>query len=204
MKRTQNIDLTAMRKAPKMFAFKPLAFAVTATTLVGCSDDTQESQVYRTVDDCVSGNPDQAQQCELAYKQAEAEAIKSGPKYSSLAACIEDFGEQNCNSYTSQNNQSFFMPFMTGYLISSLIGGNNYRSAPLYTSYSRRSPAYGKWTSTDGNLLGSANSNKVKVSSNDFKPKPTVRRTMSRGGFGSTIAAKSRFGGKSSRSSWGG
>jgi len=203
MKRTQSIDLGVMRKAPKLFAFKPLALAVTAGTLIGCSDDTQEAQVYKSVEDCISGNPGQTEQCEIAYQQAEQEAIKSGPKYNNLAACVQDFGAHNCQSYPVQNNQSIFMPLMAGYMFGSMMNGG-YRSAPLYTSYSRRSPAYGKWTSTDGNLFGSANSNKVRVNDKAFKPKPTVRRTMSRGGFGSTIAAKSSFGGRTSRSSWGG
>jgi uncharacterized protein YgiB involved in biofilm formation len=205
MKRTQSINLNVMRKAPKLFTFKPLAFAITAGTLAGCSDDSQESQVFRTIDDCVRGNPGQEEQCELAYKDAVNEAIRTGPKYSNMNACLEDFGLDNCTSYTDNNNQSFFMPFMAGYMISSLFDDNRrYRSAPLYTSYSRFSPAYGKWTSTDGRLFGSANSSKVRINSDAFKPKPAVKRTMKRGGFGSTIAAKSKFGGKSSRSSWGG
>ncbi len=203
MKRTENIDLDVMRKSPKLFAFKPIVLAVAAGTLVACSDPTEETQVYRSAEDCISGNPDQVEQCELAYKDAVNEAVKSGPKYSSMQACIQDFGPDSCNSYTTQNNQSIFMPFIAGYMFSSILNGG-YRSAPLYTSYSRHSPAYGKWSSTDGVLYGSSNSNKVRVNDNAFKPKPTVRRTMSRGGFGSTIAAKSRFGGKTSRSSWGG
>lgn len=204
MKRTQNIDLSSMRKSPKTFSYKPLTIAIAASALVGCSDDNQEAEVYRTVNDCIADNPEQTEQCEVAYRDAVNEAIKSGPKYSNEAACIADFGPDNCNSYSTQSGQSFFMPFMAGYVISSLLDNRRYRSAPLYTSYSRRSPAYGKWASTDGNLFGSANSKKVRFGSNDFKPKPAVRRTMSRGGFGSTIAAKSRFSGKSSRSSWGG
>ena len=62
MKRTQSIDLGVMRKAPTLFAFSPLALAVTAGTLIGCSDDRQEAQVYRSVDDCISGNPGQTEQ----------------------------------------------------------------------------------------------------------------------------------------------
>jgi uncharacterized protein YgiB involved in biofilm formation len=203
MKRTQNIDLGAMRKAPKSFVFKPLAFAVTAGTLIGCSDNSQEAQVFTSADECISNNPDQVEQCQLAYKEAVDEAVKSGPKYSNVDACAADFGAQNCASYTSSNNQSFFMPLMAGYMLSSLVNGG-YRSAPLYTSYSRYSPAYGKWTSTDGNLFGSTRNRNVRVDNKAFNPKPAVKRTMSRGGFGSTISAKSSFSGKKSRSSWGG
>ena len=205
MKRTQSINLSVMRKAPKSFTFKPLAFAITAGTLVGCSDDTQESQVFRTVDDCARGNPGQEEQCQLAYKDAVNEALNSGPKYSNMPACLEDFGQNNCNTYVSGNNQSFFMPLMTGFMISSVLNNaSRYRPAPLYTSYSRFSPAYGQWTSTDGRLFGSSNNAKVRVDGAAFKPKPAIKRTMKRGGFGSTVAAKSNFGGKSSRSSWGG
>ena len=65
-------------------------------------------------------------------------------------------------------------------------------------------PTNGKWSSTDGNLFGSTRNRNVRVSNKAFNPKPAIKRTMSRGGFGSTISAKSRFSGKTSRSSWGG
>ena len=66
MKRTQNIDLGAMRKAPKLFAFKPLALAVTAGTLIGCSDDSEQAKIYTSADECAVNNPDQVEQCQLA------------------------------------------------------------------------------------------------------------------------------------------
>jgi len=50
---------------------------------------------------------------------------------------------------------------------------------------------------------------KANVSKKAFEPKPAVKRTISRGGFGSKVAAKSNWGkssgwGKSGGRSWGG
>ncbi|MEM5527643.1 DUF1190 domain-containing protein [Gammaproteobacteria bacterium AS21] len=203
MKRTKHIDLLSMRKAAKPFAFKPLVVAVTAGSLIGCSDDTQKVKIYHDADQCAASHPSQVSECELAYKEAVNKAAQSGPKYSSMAACITDFGANNCGAYPSSNNQSYFMPFISGFMFSSILNQVS-RSAPLYTSYSRRSPAYNNWVSTDGTLYGNVFSRQIKVNNDAFKAKPAVKRTMSRGGFGSTIAAKSNFSGKSSRGSWGG
>ena len=203
MKRTKHIDLVSMRKAPKPFDYKPLVVAVTAGSLIGCSDDVQEVKIYHDAEQCAANHPSQVAECELAYKEAVEKAAQSGPKYNSMSACTDDFGPSNCGVYQSSNNQSYFMPFMSGFMFSSIINQGS-RSAPLYTSFSRRSPAYNNWVSTDGVLYGNAFKRNLKVPNNAFKEKPAVKRTMSRGGFGSTIAAKSNFGGKSSRSSWGG
>lgn len=205
MKRTRKINLETMRKSAKAFPYKKISIAISASILAGCSDDIEQAQVYLSADDCIQQNPEEQSYCETGYQKALVEHIKSGPKYDNMAACIADFGPQNCTSYPVNNSQSIFMPLMAGYMLSSLINNRDYRYAPLYTSYSRRSPAFGRWTSTDGILYGKkGSSNKITVPSDAFKPKPKVKRTMSRGGFGSTIAAKSNFGGKSSRSSWGG
>ncbi|MGB1239576.1 MAG: DUF1190 domain-containing protein [Pseudomonadales bacterium] len=209
MKRTQKIDLSALRKAPRSFAFKPIAVAVAAGTLAGCSDDSSDARIYVNVEDCISTHPEQREACEVGYQQALQEAIKSGPKYRSMADCAADFGDDNCQELFVNDNQSIFMPLMAGYILGEIVDEafDRRRSAPLYTSYSRRSPAYRQWTSTSGVLYGSRSSKgTVKVTKDAFKPKPAVKRTISRGGFGSTIAAKSNFGGssKSKRSSWGG
>lgn len=203
MKRTKNIDLSRMRKSSKHFHLKPLVIGLTAATLVACGG-TRDAQVYKDIGDCVQDNPNLQKQCEAAYQNALAEAQKSGPKYRSERDCISDFGRDNCDTYTNSQGQSWFMPAMAGFMFSQLLNRNDYQSAPLYTSYSRFSPHYGKWSSVDGNLYGSRRYGKIKVGNDAFKPKPAVTRTMSRGGFGSTVSAKSRWAGSSSRSSWGG
>ncbi|AJQ92073.1 DUF1190 domain-containing protein [Gynuella sunshinyii] len=206
MKRTRAINLDRMRKSRSSHAVKPLALAIATTTLVACSSK-EEAIVYRDVNQCIEQNPSNEAACQAAYQEALQKAQDSGPKYNTRSDCEVDFGANNCTPYNASGH-SWFMPAMAGFMLANLLDRNNYRSAPLYTSYSYGSPAYGRWTTVDGNVYGSSRSyGSVRVDNDAFKSKPKVTRTISRGGFGSTVSAKSSWGGSSkssSRSSWGG
>lgn len=203
MKRTKSINLDRMRKAPKKRAFKPLAIAVAASALVACGN-SREAKIYRDVEQCIQDNPTLAQECEATYQKALTESASSGPKYQSESACVADFGRDNCVPHASSSGNSWFMPAMAGYMFAQAINDRRYYSSPLYTSYSRYSPFYGQWSGTDGSLYGKRRFGAVKVDKKAFNPKPKVTRTMSRGGFGSKVSAKSSWGGRSSRGGWGG
>jgi uncharacterized protein YgiB involved in biofilm formation len=43
-----------------------------------------------------------------------------------------------------------------------------------------------------------------RVNKDVYKPKPTVNRTMKRGGFGSSVRAKSSWGSSGRKGGWGG
>lgn len=203
MKRSKNINIADMRSfAQRRVRIKPLALAVAAATLVGCSS-RQEVVAYDDVAQCVAANPDAAAQCESAYASAREKAINSGPKYRTLADCQAEFGAENCVRQQGPSGQSWIMPAMAGFMLGRALDGGGYRSAPLFTSYNRNSPAFGRWTTVDGNSYGSRSNRTFKAGSDAFKPKPAVTRTMSRGGFGSTVAAKSSWGGGRS-GGWGG
>ncbi len=220
MKRTRSINLERMRKlednnlsqpTPLRSKLKPLAVSVAAAVLVACSDGGEEAVVYSDIADCISKNPDQVDVCESAYNDAVNVAQESGPKYTSLEACTYDFGNRNCVPYQADSGQNWFIPAVAGFMLAEVIDEvgdaferRRYRSAPLYTSYSRYSPFYGQWSSVDGHTYGTSRYGKIKVSDNAFKPKPKITRTISRGGFGSTVAAKSNWGGSSkSKGGWG-
>ncbi len=217
MKRTRSINLERMRKLddnshylkPFQSKLKPLAVSIAAAVLVACSDGGEEAVVYSDIADCISKNPDQTDICESAYNDAVAVAQESGPKYSTIESCTYDFGDRNCVPYQASSGQSWFIPAVAGFMLAGVIDDvgdaferRRYRSAPLYTSYSRYSPFYGQWSSVDGYTYGTSRYGKIKVADNAFKPKPKITRTISRGGFGSTVAAKSSFGG-SSKGGWG-
>ena len=206
MKRSKSINLARMRKKPRAFALKPLSTAIAAGFLVACSNNSQEAMVYRDAQDCSEDNPSLADQCEAAYQKALADAAKSGPKYRKEYDCEFEFGDGMCMPYDNNGND-WFMPVMAGFLFSQALDRSYYRSAPFYTSYERRSPFYGHWISVDGHNYGRSRYGKtVKVDNKAFKPKPKVTRTVSRGGFGSTVTAKSSRGSGSSFKSggWGG
>jgi len=200
MKRSKNINLNFMRKVPrKGFMFNTLALGV-AVALTGCSQ-SEQVQVVKSVEDCQASTDLTIDQCEAAYQKALLEAERTGPKYNNISSCEAEFGYDQCR----RSNSGFFTPFMTGYLVSSVIG-NMGRQAynPVYT-YNRPYSKYNNNIMTaDGTILGRDGRSSYKVSKSTVsKRKPAVSRTVSRGGFGSVASAKSSWGG-GSKSSWGG
>lgn len=222
MKRSKNIDLNRMaRYAGGRQAMKPLALAVLSISAMSCGTNRSEetAEIYINPAECVAANPDREAECAAAYREALAQAAATGPKYQSLEDCVAEFGERNCVPYEQAAaaapeaapppppGQSWFMPALAGYMFGRMMGGG-FQTAPMYTSFNRASPAYGQWAGADGRSYGSAAQRRVRVDADTFRPKPTVSRTISRGGFGSTVAARSNWGGKGAtgggRSGWGG
>ena len=198
-KRTSHINLANMRKS---FAVKPLALGVTAIFLSACGDQ-QDATVYLNPEECTQSNPDAAEQCEAAYQQAVQEAERTGPKYNTQRDCEAEFGYNQCN-YVQNSSGSFFMPFMAGYMLSNLMSPRGYYSQPMFTSYSRYSPYRYRWMGADGTDFGDYRRRHMRVSEKSLKPKPTVNKTMKRGGFGSSVRAKSSWGSSSKKGGWGG
>ncbi|MEP1554286.1 MAG: DUF1190 family protein [Paraglaciecola sp.] len=198
-KRSHNINLKGMRKG---FSVKPLALGIAAICLTACGDQ-QKATVYTDVTDCTNDNPDAAAQCEAAYQQALQEAERTGPKYNSQSDCEAEFGYNQCNQ-VQNNSDSFFMPFMAGYMLSNLLSPRGYYSQPMFTSYSRYSPYRNRWIGADGYDFGDYRRRTMNVSESALKPKPTVSRTIKRGGFGSSVRAKSSWGSSSKKGGWGG
>ena len=204
MKRTKSINLNRMRKNAVGFQLKPLVVSVAAFSLMACGG-SQKAQVYSDVRHCISQNPSLETECEAAYKTALNESARTGPKYRSERDCTSEFGQNNCVSSRAASGGNWFMPAMAGFMMARALDNNNrYHSSPLYTSHSYGSPMYGRWTTSDGRSYGSRRYGSINVGRDAFKAKPIVTRTMSRGGFGSTVAAKSRWSGSQSRGGWGG
>ncbi len=197
-KRSEHIDLGRMRK---QFVAKPVALSVAAIFLSACGD-SQEATVYANPDECIKNNPDFVQECKTAYEEALAEAQRTGPKYNTMGDCESEFGRNQCYPVQQQSG-SFFMPFMAGYMLSNLLSPNRYSYQPLFTSYSPYSPYRYRWIGAGGYDYGDIRKRNYRVDPDAFKPKPTVTKTMKRGGFGSTVRAKSSWG-KSSSKGWGG
>jgi uncharacterized protein YgiB involved in biofilm formation len=198
-KRSKSINLTSMRKS---FSVKPLALGVAAIFLSSCGDK-QEAAVFTSVSDCTNSNPEFAAQCKTAYDDALKEAARTGPKYNSQRDCESEFGSNQCTTVRSGSG-SFFMPFMAGYMLSNLMSPRGYNSQPMFTSFSRNSSYRNRWVGADGYDFGDNRRRTMRVSENALKSKPTVSKTMSRGGFGSSVRAKSSWGSSSKKGGWGG
>lgn len=223
MKRSKSINLERMRKcatrkiepqgslpnsAPLNYAqfipspLKSLVLGAAAFSLMGCSD-SQEAAIYASPEHCANENPSLAEECQTAYQQALAESANAGPKYRSMYDCAAEFGERNCVPYRSEGGSSWFMPAVAGFALGRALDGGRYYGSPLYTSSYYGSNFYGRWSTVDGRLY-KKRYGRMNMRADTFKPKPAVKRTISRGGFGSTVAAKSRWSGSSSRGGWGG
>lgn len=200
-KRSKSIDLTRMRKA---FSVKPIALGVASVMLSACGSEREDAKIYTSLDDCKQDFPDAIERCEAAYQTAVDEAMRTSPRFKSEYDCEYEFGPNQCQ-YVNNNSGSFFMPFMAGYMVSSLLSPSRYYSQPLYTSYSYNSPFRSRWITADGYVFdGDIRKRNYRVNKDVYKPKPTVNRTMKRGGFGSSVRAKSSWGSSSRKGSWGG
>lgn len=208
MKRTEFINLDLMRKVAPKFRIKPLAVGITAAILAGCGNSKEEVVFVNNVSDCVNNTDLSTDQCEAAYQQALMEAQRTGPKYRSMDLCESEFGAGQC---MDAPNSSFFMPLMAGFLINELLfdRDRNYYGGyynPVYRYYRPYSRYHDSLMLADGTSIGKfGKSKKYKVSKSATKQKPTITKTVSRGGFGSVASAKSNWGGgKSSSKGWGG
>ncbi|ELR65945.1 hypothetical protein C942_00571 [Photobacterium marinum] len=203
MKRSKKVVLPSMRKNWRTFSVAPISVAFAGAFLTGCSDK-HEGTIYHSLNDCIDDNPNYSQECRAAYQFALTEAERTAPKYQREYDCEAEFGNNTC--MRTQNN--WFMPAMAGFMFGRLMDSNRgYYSQPMFSSYYRGSIFYDRWITADGYDYGSSRykKTKVSVSKDHLKPKPTVSRTISRGGFGSSVSAKSSWSKSSSGSkSWGG
>ena len=186
-KRSRSINLARMRKSRPDFTLKPMAVAVAAAGLAGCGPSTREAQIYQSAEECIADHPSYTQRCQAAYSNALRESRENGQRYGSMDGCEDDFGLGGC-----ERRGSYFSPLMAAFLFAPAYSRGYY---PLYSSSAYSSPYYGKWTTNHGeHYPKQAGNNKVVL----------TQKTISRGGFGSTTAAKSKWGGSSSRGGWGG
>jgi len=199
-KRSKSINLVGMRKS---FSVRPLALGMAVIFLTACGDKQQTATVFTGVDDCAKANPESAEECQTAYEDALKEAQRTGPKYNAQKDCESEFGNNQCNVVRNESG-SFFMPFMAGYMLSNLMSPRGYSSQPMFTSFSRGSSYKNRWVAANGQDFGDNRNTTMRVSEKALKPKPTVNKTISRGGFGSSVRAKSSWGSSSSRGGWGG
>jgi uncharacterized protein YgiB involved in biofilm formation len=198
-KRSTTINLSKMRKT---FLLKPLIVGMSAALVSACGNSSTQADIYTSIEDCIDDNPTGESQCRAAYQNALDEAARTAPRFNSEYDCEYEFGPNQCQR---SSGGGFFFPFMAGYMVSSLLSPSRYYTQPLYTSYSRYSPYRSRWFMADGHVLdGDIRKRSYRVNPSVYKPKPTVTRTMKRGGFGSSVRAKSSWGSSSRSGSWGG
>ncbi|MDB6372930.1 DUF1190 family protein [Photorhabdus bodei] len=214
IKRTKDINHDTFRKAWRNYRLAPVAIAVSAVFMLSACEKSDETvSLYMNADECSQANPSQSEQCTTAYNNALKEAEKTAPKYATKEDCIAEFGEAQCTqtpaqaglgataSNTATNGEaqaqqqsgSFWMPLMAGYMMGRLMGGGSAPSQPLFSSKSATSPANGQFVDASGKSYGQATAGgrSMTVPKTAMAPKPATTTTITRGGFGDSVAKQS-------------
>ena len=166
MKRTKNINKTRFRK-------RIIGLSVSMVLLVGCEQADQKVQMYQNADQCVKAGQS-AGQCAVSFNRAEADAMKTAPKYKSDSDCEAEFNECRYSSSTSS-----WYPLMMGYMM----GPGGY-SQPLYNNK-------GSFVDASGNNYGNKLNTSRMTTKSSLSPKPAVTSTTTRGGFGASVGRSS-------------
>lgn len=200
MKRTQYVNLATFRKSWRSARITPVALAVGAVFMLsGCEKTDETVSLYQNADDCSKANPSGSAQCVAAYDAAKKDAEKTAPKYASREDCIAEFGEGQCTqtpaqsgvaSDEGQSSGSMWMPLMAGYMMGRMMSGGAYAQQPLFSSKNPASPANGKFVDATGKNYGpaTAGGRTMNVPKTAMAPKPAVTKTITRGGFGESVA----------------
>ncbi len=206
MKKTKDIQLNHLRKKQPLKPIKRLSLAIAALSLAACSQKQEDVVFVNSPEQCASDTNLSLEDCTIAYKKALEEAEKTAPKYRSRGECEIDFGDERCQRTSSGS----FMPFMAGFMVSQLMS-SAMQSGRYHGSYSPGfhyrnyySSDRNKIMTSNGHVIGKPGQKNYRVSKAALKPKPKTLTTVKRGGFGSTAAAKSNWGGGRSSGGWGG
>ncbi|MBC8130359.1 MAG: DUF1190 domain-containing protein [Rhizobiaceae bacterium] len=169
--------------------------AASGLVLSACGEEPPAEIVYNSAAQCIEAGVD-TEICNAEYQQALQQHVQNAPKFNAVAVCEAEYGEGRCmeaGTQSASGTGGFFVPFMTGYLVSSAISNltnyaayRNYRrdtgynSAPIYTSRG------GQTFRSDPPAIGQAPQQ---------RPYNVNTRTVSRQGFGGLSSNRSSFGG---------
>lgn len=201
MKRTKQINHASFRKSWSARHLTPVALAVSAVFMLAACEQADETvSMYQNADDCSAANPGKSAQCTTAFNSAKEEAVKTAPKYATREDCVAEFGEGQCQqapaqagvgttNAESQSSGSFWMPLMAGYMMGRMMGGGMGQQQPLFSSKNPASPANGKFVDASGKSYGAATPGRtMTVPKTALAPKPATTSTVTRGGFGESVA----------------
>ena len=183
------IDTTTSRKRysarrPQTLALGSIAAA--GVGLAGCGDNFEGDYAFNTVQECVEQGVER-DICEAEYQTALTEHAQSAPRFTTREECEAEYGVGKCNvvDNVSDNGQqrSFFVPFLTGYLVSSAV--RDLTSYGAYRSYRAENTSYSS-SPIYRNRAGRTVTTVRDPATNRPVTKPLNQntRTVSRQGFG--------------------
>src|SRR5690606_15347144 len=125
--------------------------------------------------------------CERAMSEARRLAEAEAPRYATREECIAAHGIDQCDERRDANGHSFFMPFMTGFLMAQMMRGG--QPAGLAASPAFRDRA-GNWQRP----APAAGGGVYRAGATAMAPvnlQPDRAPTVARGGFGATSSGRS-------------
>lgn len=187
MKRSRTIRLALMGSA---------AFALAA-----CNDEPVPGGAFQSADQCRTDGRFSAAACDEAFSTAQQRHLVEAPRYDRREDCEAGHGASACEVLpghlarsadgtvpTADRSGSFFIPYMTGFLIGQLAGQQTL-ARPLYSAGPSAKPNAAGLRTGDGNRIAAA-PGPVSVQRNVLTASPRVTRAsapvVSRGGFGSS------------------
>lgn len=169
-------------------------------TLAGCGDNFDGDYSFTTVESCTDAGFERSI-CEAEYQNALTEHARSAPRFDRREVCEAEYGPGRCNVVEGVDEtgeqRSFFMPFLTGYLVSSAL--RDLGSYGAYRSYQASNPSY-----NSAPVYRTRGGREVTTVRDPVTKKPAVKplnqntRTVARRGFGG------RGYGRSGSRGWGG
>jgi uncharacterized protein YgiB involved in biofilm formation len=179
MKRSRSVQLALMGAVPLL------------VTACGEQDaNSNERLLYRDVQQCIAEGRVSAEVCDQEYQRALQARAQQAPHFTNMNDCAAQYGDQ-CRPYVTSSGDHWFMPALTGFMIGQMLGHRRYDyygapsgggtwggGRPVYNDRADRSTWNGQpdWR-------------------NPGMHTPTTAETLSRGGFGSSGAARSSWGG---------
>lgn len=184
-KRSQRVALVLMA---------PMVFPMAAVTLTGCGERAVDAVAFADITEC-NHSGYSAEECYVAWEEANQQHSASAPRYISQAECEADFGEQACEPAPERHQGgNYFMPMMAGFLAGRLLsqamagGGAAARGAiapqPLYKSRDDR-----QTFRTANNTPVTTRTGPIQVRPSTVQPAPAM--LVRRGGFGQQAARMS-------------
>lgn len=157
-----------------------------AASLAACQEETVDSAVYYSVDECVSGKVFSSEKCEADYKTAVSMHEKVAPAYQTQADCEAEFGANQCAQANERHASGGFpfLPLLAGYMIGKQMGAGN--AAPVAAQPLYRQAGRNAFVNAGGHEVARS-TGPVKLSSRSpaIKTPAATTRTLARGGFGS-------------------
>ncbi|MFP1484266.1 DUF1190 family protein [Escherichia coli] len=206
MKRTKSIRHASFRKNWSARHLTPVALAVaTVFMLAGCEKSDETVSLYQNADDCSAANPGKSAECTTAYNNALKNPNVLRRNTPPVKTVLLNLVKVSASRHqprlawhqktrrSQRSSGSFWMPLMAGYMMGRLMGGGaGFAQQPLFSSKNPASPAYGKYTDATGKNYGAAQPGRtMTVPKTAMAPKPATTTTVTRGGFGESVAKQS-------------